>query len=99
MRGANTVNRSLFSVRHLDGFVTDNLRQRPTRKIVNLSLQNIEPTRANMHPASITGGRPSIAPQDTTRAMLPRIFHSIRCERTLMGKTQCSLKQDSLQTT
>ena len=91
MRGADTFNESLFTMRHLDDFVPGNHPLRPIRVIVNAALLKMQALLSGMYEADIKGGRPSIAPEKLLRAMLLQIFYSIRSERQLMEQTQYNM--------
>jgi transposase len=87
MRAANTLTKSLFTMRRLNDFVPDNRPLRSVRKMVNQALKNIEPLLFGMYAGDIKGGHPSIAPEKLLRAMLLQIFYTIRCKRMLMQHT------------
>ena len=92
MRAANTLTKSLFTMRCLDDFVPDNHPLRSVRKMVNQALKNIELLLSGMYAGDIKGGRPSIAPEKLLRAMLLQIFYSIRWERTHESSTDADAR-------
>ncbi len=91
MRGADTFNESLFTMRRLDNFVPPDHPLRPIRVMVNQALAKMDGLFARMYEADIRGGRPSIAPEKLLRAMLLQVFYSVRSERQLMEHTQYNL--------
>ena len=91
MRGADTFNESLFSIKKLDDFVPANHPLRVIRAMVNTALVEMGELFAQMYEDDIKGGRPSIAPEKLLRAMLLQVLYSIRSERQLMEQTQYNL--------
>jgi len=91
MRGADTFNESLFTMRRLDDFVPKSHPLRPIRTMVNQALAKMDRLFAGMYEADVKGGRPSIAPEKLLRAMLLQVLYSIRSERQLMEQTQYNL--------
>ncbi len=91
MRGSDTFNESLFTMRTLEEFVPTDHPLRAIRLMVNKALQQMKALLDGMYEPAIKGGRPSIAPEKLLRAMLLQIFYSIRSERMLMEQTQYNL--------
>ena len=88
MRAADTFTESLFTMRHLDGFVSQNHPPRPVRATVNAALKNVEPLLSGTYAADTKGGRLAVAPEKLLRAILLQILYSIRSERLLTEQTQ-----------
>lgn len=91
MRGADVLQESLFTVRHLDDFVPASHPLRPIRERVNRALAGLDGLFARMYADDAIGGRPSIAPEKLLRAMLLQVFYSVRSERQLMEQIQYNL--------
>ena len=92
MRGADTFTESLFTMRHLEDFVPGDHPLRPIRQIVNEALVKMNALFGGMYEANVKGGRPCIAPEKLLlRAMLLKVFYSVRSERQLMEQTRYNL--------
>lgn len=91
MRGADVFSEQLFTVKRLDEFVPMDHPLRPIREMVNEALSRLDGLFESMYAPSHKGGRPSIAPEKLTRAMLLQVFYSIRSERQLMEQVQYNL--------
>ena len=67
----------------------------PPRKIrlwVNEeALSRVDARFSAIYEADIKGGRPSIAPEKSMRAMLLQMLYSMRNERQLVDQTNCNL--------
>ena len=70
MRGADSYNAALFSTVKLDEFVSQTVPLCPIRKWMN--------------EADVKGGRPSMAPEKLTRAMLLHVLYSAHSERQIV---------------
>lgn len=68
----------------LEDFVRANHPLRPIHAWVNDALATMDARFSAMYEAHIKGGRPSIAPEKLTRAMLLQVLYSIRSERQLV---------------
>lgn len=91
MRGSDTFNESLFTMRTLEEFVPQDHPLRAIRLMVNKALLQMKALLDSMYEPAVKGGRPSIAPEKLLRAMLLQIFYSVRSERMLMEQTQYNL--------
>jgi transposase len=91
MRGSDTFNESLFTMRTLEEFVPSDHPLRAIRLMVNKALVQMKEMLDGMYEPAVKGGRPSIAPEKLLRAMLLQIFYSVRSERMLMEQTQYNL--------
>ncbi len=81
MRGPDTFTESLFTLRKLEDFVPADHPLRPIRQMVNAALVKMDALFSGIYEADAKGGRPSIAPEKLSRAMLLQVFCSIRSER------------------
>lgn len=93
MRAIDTFNKSLCSMRRAADLVPENHAVHPVRKVVNAVLKKIEPLLSRMCAADIKGGRTSIASEELLRAVLLKIFYSIRSERLLMEQNQDNIHE------
>ena len=84
MRGTDAFTESLFTMRHVEGFVPADHPLRSIRQMVNEALAKMDALFAEMYEADIKGGRPSIAPEKLLRAMLLQVFHRVRSKRQLV---------------
>ncbi|MBC7958067.1 MAG: IS5 family transposase [Cytophagales bacterium] len=91
MRGSDTFNESLFTMKKLDDFVPAKHPLRVIRVMVNEALGKMGDLFAQMYDDDVKGGRPSIAPEKLLRAMLLQVLYSVRSERQLMEQTQYNL--------
>jgi transposase len=91
MRGADTINESLFTLRQLEDFIPAGHPLRAMRLMVNAALVQMDALFCGIYEADIKGGRPSIAPEKLMRAMLLQVLYSIRSERQLKEQTQYNL--------
>lgn len=91
MRGVDTFAESLFSMRKLNDFIPPSHPLRAIRVMATEALAKMDRLFADMYEADIKGGRPSIAPEKLSRAMLIQVLYSIRSERQLMEQVQYNL--------
>ena len=91
MRGSDSYNESLFSTVGLEDFVPANHPLRPIRTWMNEALAKMDERFSAMYKADVKGGRPSIAPEKLTRAMLLQVLYSVRSERQLVEQINYNL--------
>lgn len=91
MRGADSYNESLFTMKRLDDFVPCDHPLRLIRKMANEALAKMDGLFARMYEADVLGGRPSVAPEKLLRAMLLQVLFGVRSERQLMEQTQYNM--------
>ena len=91
MRGADAYNEALFSTVRLEDFVPATHPLRPIRTWINEALAEMDERFSAMYEADIKGGRPSIAPEKLTRAMLLQVLYSVRSERQLVEQLSYNL--------
>ncbi|VVE21876.1 transposase [Pandoraea fibrosis] len=70
MRGAEGYTETMFTMVKLDDFVPANHPLRPTRLWLNEALKRMDGVFARMYESDAKGGRPSIAPEKLSRALL-----------------------------
>lgn len=88
MRGADSIQESLFTVAKLDDFVPADHPLRSIRTLVNEALVRLNSLFNIIYADS---GRDSIAPEKLMRALLLQVFYSIRSERQLMEQMRYNL--------
>jgi len=91
MRGADSFQEQLFTMKRLEDFVPVDHPLRPIRERVNHALVKLDGLFARMYADEHRGGRPSIAPEKLLRAMVVQMLYSIRSERQLMEQVQYNL--------
>jgi len=91
MRGADSFQEQLFTMKTLEDFVSVVHPLRPIRERVNRALVKLDGLFAQMYASDHRGGRPSIAPEKLLRAMVVQMLYSIRSERQLMEQVQYNL--------
>ncbi|OLK72348.1 transposase, partial [Xanthomonas oryzae] len=85
MRDVDVFSEQLFTVKRLEEFIPANHPLRPVREMVNDALRRLDGLFERMYAPNDKGGRPSIAPDQLTRALLLQALYSIRSERPLMA--------------
>jgi transposase len=88
MRGADSMQESLFVVAKLDEFVPVDHPLRPILVIVNEALARMDSSLGRMYQST---GRASIAPEKLLRALLVQVLYSIRSERMLVEQLRYNL--------
>jgi transposase len=88
MRGADEKQDAMFSYISPDQRVPEDHPLRPLRALVDAILKEMSPRFARLY-AQV--GRPSIPPERLLRALLLRIFYSVRSERLLMEQLDYNL--------
>jgi len=88
MRGADSMQESLFTVTTLDDFVPADHPLRLIRVLVNDALTAMN---AQFNAIYADSGRDSIAPEKLIRALLLQVFYSIRSERQLCEQLRYNL--------
>jgi Transposase domain (DUF772) len=91
MRGADTINESLFTKQKLVNFMPADNPSRPIGQMINAALVKMDALLSRMYKADSKGGRLSIAPEKLMRAMLLQVIYSFRSERMLMEHNQYNL--------
>ncbi len=91
MRGADGYNESLFSTVRLEELVPQAHPLRQVRIWLNEALSKMDAKFSAMYEVDAKGGRPSIAPEKLTRAMLLQVLYSIRSERQLVEQISYNL--------
>lgn len=91
MRGADGYTEAMFTMAKLDDIVPASHPLRPIRIWLNAALKRIDPVFARMYESDAKGGRPSIAPEKLTRALLLQVLYSIRSERMLMEQISSNM--------
>ena len=81
MRGADSMQESLFIVKTLNDFVPADHPLRPIREILNVALDRLDQQFAAMYSAF---GRESIAPEKLMRALVLQVLYGLRSERLLV---------------
>jgi transposase len=81
MRGADSMQESLFIVKTLNDFVPADHPLRPIREILNVALDRMDQQFAEMYSAF---GRESIAPEKLMRALILQVLYGLRSERLLV---------------
>ncbi|AJY62366.1 hypothetical protein B7759_05794 (plasmid) [Burkholderia glumae] len=93
MRGADGYNESLFSTVRLEEFVPQAHPLRQIRMWLNEALSKMDAKFSAMYEVDVKRGRPSIAPEKLTRAMLLQVLYSIRSERQLVEQISYKLNR------
>jgi len=88
MRGADTMQESLFTVARLNDFVPEDHPLRGVQSLVNAALTQMS---ARFNEIYARSGRDSIAPEKLIRALLVQVFYSIRSERQLCEQLRYNL--------
>ena len=81
MRGADSMQDTLFTTRSLESFVPGDHPLRPVREILNTALKGMDRRFEAMYADS---GRDSIAPEKLLRALMLQVLYGVRSERMLV---------------